>query len=80
MIQSWKFINGERIMFPTSTDGAMLLGWYRIKHNFYGSPISSDMLNSWLKDNVQDRAYFIGAANIFFYREADATMFTLKWL
>lgn len=79
MIQSWKFINGEKIMFPTSSNEAIRLGWYRVKHDFYSNHVDSNMLNVWLKDNIQDRAYYIGAANIFFYRELEAATFVLKW-
>lgn len=79
MIQSWRFINGERIMFPTNSHDAEHMGWQKVKHNFNETSTSWDTINTWLHKHVQDRAYYLGPYAVYFYRESDATMFVLKW-
>lgn len=80
MIESWRFINGEKIMFPVTSHEAKKMGWHQVRHNFYGGSIAYDDLNNWLRENVSDRAYWLGTENVYFYRASDATMFTLRWL
>ena len=75
MIESWTFINGERIMFPVSSEQAEQLGWTKVRL-LQGQ---FTIVEPWLKANVPNRAYFIGAYAVYFYRECDANWFVLRW-
>ena len=80
MIRSWRFLNGERIWFPSNSKDARDLGWHRVEHNANVSIHDWFALENWLKDHVLDRAYWLDEMFVYFYRESDATMFTLKWV
>lgn len=64
-------------MFPNGSHEARKMGWHSIKRP---KTIEYQPMDQWLRDNVQDRAYWLGPDYIYFYRDADATMFRLKWL
>ena len=75
-MMAWQYINGERVQFPLSSDQAERLGWARVQllqRQF-------DMVEPWLKATVPNRAYFIGAFAVYFYRESDANWFKMRWL
>lgn len=79
MIESWRFINGEKITFPTSSMEADVLGWHGIRHQYWAFIDDGIKVESWLKENVLDRAYYFGVHYVYFYRESDAAFFRLKW-
>ena len=76
---AWQYINGERIQFPLSSEQAERLGWTRVKR-YFGPVKELEVTEQWLKANVKDRAYFIGAFAVYFYRESDANWFKMRWL
>lgn len=74
-MEAWQYISGDRIPFPLSSEQAENLGWTRVKilqRQF-------TIVEPWLQANIQDRAYFVGAFAVYFYREQDANWFVLRW-